>query len=853
MKKILLLALLLLGLIQPVGAVLNEKDLNHSLRVLRAELTQAYEKQMETMAHMKQLNHNQHQQMLNTMQKSSQISLMIYSQKDDYTFDLNYACHEATEQYRQFQTTRFPYDRIERRLNTELQRYNGLIKSLEQLPPVVKRAPAPTDTAAAKPTGPIPQPIKQDQTLQKFELDKAGQADRAVCLDLAKKLRDNVIEMQKQIEEDRENYTFLEKHLSELNDYAKQRYRDIQQNVFSNSNENYFSTLGNLSSNFQSAERDAEEKYNTNSKEFKNVRSEWRGPVVWGYVAFVLFYLVLSVVLSVSIVSVARKKVPFLKKIDEAGYKQVRPALFLTCGFLIFAVSIMLAQFFLTHNFYIMATGLLVEYAWLLVAIFASLLIRLKKPQMKPGFHAYTPIVIMGLIIIIFRIVFIPNRLVNLLFPPLALIFTIWQWWSIRKVTKLIPRSDAFYTWISLVVMLISTVLAWVGYDLMAVQAFVWWLFQLTAIQAITLAFMLLQRYEDVYLKKRMAQKGATHEQLKRTTTKGQFIVLTWFFDLVDMALVPVIGTASVLYCIYLTADVFDFAETCADLFVKPFLNVEGVIRLSLFGLVVVSALFFIFRYISYLAKALYRHVRMQSFLKKNTGRRKVRTNEVNLTLGYNVIAIIVWGVYLITVIVLLRIPKSGISIVTAGLATGIGFAMKDILNNFFYGIQLMAGRLRVGDWIECDGIQGKVESITYQSTQITTTDDCVMAFLNSTLFSKNFKNLTRNHSYEAVKVNVGVAYGTNIEEVRQYISDAVMKLQTKDSYGRQLIDPRRKVSVSVSNFSESSVDLAVTQWVLVSDKGSFLSRAKEAIYNTLNEHKIEMPFPQCDVHLIQS
>ena len=108
-----------------------------------------------------------------------------------------------------------------------------------------------------------------------------------------------------------------------------------------------------------------------------------------------------------------------------------------------------------------------------------------------------------------------------------------------------------------------------------------------------------------------------------------------------------------------------------------------------------------------------------------------------------------VGGLFVILAFILLKIPKSGISLVTAGLATGIGFAMKDLLNNFFYGISLMAGRLRVGDWIECDGVQGKVESITYQSVQVVTNDNCVMSFLNSTLFANNFRNLTRNNSYE--------------------------------------------------------------------------------------------------------
>lgn len=91
-----------------------------------------------------------------------------------------------------------------------------------------------------------------------------------------------------------------------------------------------------------------------------------------------------------------------------------------------------------------------------------------------------------------------------------------------------------------------------------------------------------------------------------------------------------------------------------------------------------------------------------------------------------------VWVVYFIIAIQTLKIPATAISVISAGLATGVGFAMKDLLENFFYGISLMAGRVRVGDFIECDGVRGKVESITYQSTQILTADGCIIAFLNS-------------------------------------------------------------------------------------------------------------------------
>jgi small-conductance mechanosensitive channel len=201
---------------------------------------------------------------------------------------------------------------------------------------------------------------------------------------------------------------------------------------------------------------------------------------------------------------------------------------------------------------------------------------------------------------------------------------------------------------------------------------------------------------------------------------------------------------------------------------------------------------------------------------------------------------------------VVLDVPRDGISIVGAGLATGLGFAMQSILENFFYGISLMTGRIHVGDYIECDGIAGKVESITYQSTQIVTTDGCVIAFMNSALFRKNFKNMTRNHRYELIKIPVGVAYGSNIEEVRKMLTEALMPVCLEKNADGQCITnvEEQPLKITFVNFGDSSVDLAVCIWMLVEEKVALMGRVKEIIYNTLNANNIEIPFPQRDVHI---
>ena len=299
----------------------------------------------------------------------------------------------------------------------------------------------------------------------------------------------------------------------------------------------------------------------------------------------------------------------------------------------------------------------------------------------------------------------------------------------------------------------------------------------------------------------------------------------------------------------------FDLSEVFNTIIDHSFFNLtnkEGVeiLKFTLHNILTIVSLYFLFKYLNYLIRSLYTNYRLELIKSKN-GIYEVNANQINFTLSNNIIAILVWGTFIVVCILLLNIPVGALSIVAAGLATGLGLAMKDILNNFIYGIQLMSGRVRVGDWIECDGIRGKVSSINYQSTQIDTIDGAVMSFLNTALFNKNFKNLTRNNPYEFVKIVIGVAYGTEVEKARDVIQEALKSIHLRDIYGRNAVDLSKDADVVVEELGESSVDLAVKQYVLVEQQPPYYARAREAIYNALNEAGIQIPFPQRDIHII--
>ncbi len=122
--------------------------------------------------------------------------------------------------------------------------------------------------------------------------------------------------------------------------------------------------------------------------------------------------------------------------------------------------------------------------------------------------------------------------------------------------------------------------------------------------------------------------------------------------------------------------------------------------------------------------------------------------------------------------------------------------------------------------------------------------DGSVIAFQNSQLFNKNYKNMTKNHGYEMHLLNVGVAYGTDIDRCRQLLVEEVSKLD--------FIDKEHSVQVVLREFGESSVNLQLLVWVPVLTQYVNDCEILECVYNTLKDNDISIPFPQRDLHIIR-
>ena len=862
----------------PAGAVFNEKDLGQTLSVLRYELSQEVEKRATRQDRINSRDRSQHGTMVSTLKKCNELALMLYSQNQDYTFDMTYALKEVTKQYQAFNDRKMPYDEIVTSLDLEIDRYSRLIESLRRLPPELRDVKEVPDSlkytndsirSYVMPT--VPHRGSRDKmfngkrmrldslnshgNMSAFFLDEQGQQDRDSCIHYAATLLKMYQESKERIIKDNEHYQDASQRLKESYDYAQERYKVIQRRMFIKGTGAYDKTLKRFKSNWKRAYSDCVNKYSrTRAFDQTLAASEWRGPVVFGFLGTQFGILLLASLLSILLLAILRPKV---KAVQSDSFKHRLPAFILLCGTLVFGLCQYIIPSVVENNFFKVATSLLIVLAWILVVMLLSLIVRHKGAETTPRLKLYIPTILLGFLIIIFRVIFIPNRMMNIIFPPLMIVAVIWQLVLCIRNRKFKADADIIIGWITLAILIATAVLSWCGFVLLGIQIAIWWLFQAAAVEAILAIIVLLDGFKKRYLDRKVAEYRKAHPTTEARERKGDTIRVTWLYDLISQVLVPVAAIASIPLCVYMALDVFDLTEISHQIFYTTFFdfrNADGeeIFKLSFYMIVLASSLYFVFRYLNYALRFIYKDL-MFNHIRRTSGKDHVEANEINLSLSESVISILVWGSYVILTILLLRIPMGAVSIIAAGLATGLGLAMKDILNNFIYGIQLMSGRLRVGDWVECDGVRGKVTSISYQSTQIETIEGAVMSFLNTALFNKNFKNLTRNNAYEFLKIIVGVSYGTDVEKVREVLSEALKPLCGKDSFNREIVDPKRGITVTFENFGDSSVDISVKQYVLVSERFSYTARAKETIYDALNKNGITIPFPQRDIHIIEA
>lgn len=204
---------------------------------------------------------------------------------------------------------------------------------------------------------------------------------------------------------------------------------------------------------------------------------------------------------------------------------------------------------------------------------------------------------------------------------------------------------------------------------------------------------------------------------------------------------------------------------------------------------------------------------------------------------------VLVLGIYLSLTAV--GINLSSLAFLAGALGVGVGFGLQNIISNFVSGLIILAEQpIAIGDRVEVGGTVGRITEISLRSTKMVTNDNICIIIPNSNLITGTVTNWSYGDPRVRTRLPVGVAYGTDVEKLRSLLLDVAGK------------DPdilKEPVpELLFVGYGDNAINFELAVWsTLTLDKPlRFKSRIYYAMHKVLEENRIEIPFPQRDLHI---
>ncbi|MDP5158786.1 MAG: mechanosensitive ion channel [Flaviramulus sp.] len=218
--------------------------------------------------------------------------------------------------------------------------------------------------------------------------------------------------------------------------------------------------------------------------------------------------------------------------------------------------------------------------------------------------------------------------------------------------------------------------------------------------------------------------------------------------------------------------------------------------------------------------------------------------NKFNVVYGY-----FRWLIYLIILLITLHsvgVNVTAVFAASAALLIGIGLALQTLFQDIFSGVFILIDQsVHVGDIIEIDGKVGRVEEIKLRTTRAVTIDNKVLVIPNHLYLENSLYNWTQNGTTTRESVEVGVAYGSDVQLVKKLL------LQAASSHPDVFSEP--EPSVIFTEFGDSSLNFKLVFTIDDSFKAQFpKSDIRFEIDKLFRENNVTIPFPQRDIHIIQ-
>ena len=183
------------------------------------------------------------------------------------------------------------------------------------------------------------------------------------------------------------------------------------------------------------------------------------------------------------------------------------------------------------------------------------------------------------------------------------------------------------------------------------------------------------------------------------------------------------------------------------------------------------------------------------------------------------------------------------LTVIAGALSVGIGFGLQNVISNFVSGIIILFERpFKVGDWVNINGEEGKIKQINIRSTELETFKRTSVIVPNATLLSTSVINMTHGDNWTRVNVSVGVAYGSDVEKVRDILIECALN--------NPKVLKKPAPYVIFSDFGESSLTFDLRCYSSnIWDGWTIPSELRFAINKRYIEEGVEITFPQVVVH----
>ncbi len=193
--------------------------------------------------------------------------------------------------------------------------------------------------------------------------------------------------------------------------------------------------------------------------------------------------------------------------------------------------------------------------------------------------------------------------------------------------------------------------------------------------------------------------------------------------------------------------------------------------------------------------------------------------------------------------ILTLHISFSSLGYVFAALSVGLGFGLQEIVSNFVSGLILFFERpVRVGDFVTVGDTLGVVEKISIRATEVLNLDRQVIIIPNRLFITQEVTNWSHNDDFIRRTIEVGVAYGSDVEQVRDILYDVALK--------NARVRKSPPVEILMMEFGDSSLNFLVRVFTTIQERNTVMHEINSEITRRFAEEGIEIPFPQQDLHV---